>query len=114
MRDVLADDVHAATLDDIARAIAARGVSADPSSVFRAVIRLADEHVLQRVDLGDGQARFERSGPHHEHLVCTRCHDVTAVEGCLVSRSVSRAAQRMDFVVSGHTLVVTGTCRDCR
>src|SRR5436305_13202380 len=43
------------------------------ASIYRVLELLAEHELVERVTLGDGQARFERlqpSGEHHHHLVC--------------------------------------------
>ena len=70
---VAGSDKHGWTLDEAHAALRSRGVPADPSSVFRALVHLSDSGELERIDLGDGRARFERRGSHHEHIVCSEC-----------------------------------------
>ena len=49
------------------------------ASVYRALDQLVELGLVQRVELGDGIARFEpshRDGDHHHHLVCDDCGKV--------------------------------------
>ena len=49
------------------------------ASVYRALDQLVELRLVQRVELGDGVARFEPShvdGEHHHHLVCDDCGKV--------------------------------------
>lgn len=106
-------DEHAWTVDGAHAALRSRGVAADPSSVFRALVRLCETGEVERVDVGDGRARFERSHGHHEHIVCSQCGAVAAVAGCLVDRSVPEVERRTGFSVSGHRLTFSGRCAPC-
>lgn len=90
-----------------------RGVPADPSSVFRALVRLSESGELARLDLGDGRARFERHQPHHEHIVCSACGAVAAVSGCLIEQAVPAVESQTGFVVSEHRLTFSGRCGSC-
>ena len=110
---VSATDRHGWTLDDAHAAIEAKGVEADPSSVFRALVHLADSGDLERVDLGDGRARFERSGHHHEHIVCSECGAVAEIPGCLIDQAVPEVERQTGFAVTGHRLTFSGHCGSC-
>lgn len=110
---VAGSDRHGWTLDEAHAALGADGVDADPSSVFRALVRLADAGELERVELGDGRARFERSSHHHEHIVCSGCGDVAEIPGCLIEGAVPVVERHTGFAVTGHSLTFSGRCAAC-
>lgn len=110
---VASSDKHGWTLDDAHAALQASGIPADPSSVFRALEHLSEKGDLERVDLGDGRARFERSGSHHEHIVCSECGSVAEVPGCLIGQTVPEVERRTGFAVTGHRLTFSGRCATC-
>jgi Fur family transcriptional regulator, ferric uptake regulator len=114
VRDAVAELIgerHAWTVDEAHAELAGRGVAADRASVHRAFVRLCEEGAADRFEVGDGRARFERSGHHHEHIVCSECGLVAAVPGCLVDETA--VAQRTGFAVRGHSLTLTGLCGAC-
>lgn len=118
VRDAVAElvagsDRHGWTLDEAHAALAASGVEADPSSVFRALVHLSEGGELERVELGDGRARFEPPGGHHEHIVCSGCGEVAEIPGCLIDQAVPEVERRTGFSVSGHNLTFSGHCRAC-
>ncbi len=102
---------HAWTVDEAHSALEERRVPADRASVHRALVRLCDEGRAQRFEVGDGRARFESAGHHHEHIVCDDCGVVAAVPGCLVDEAV--VEKRTGFAVSGHSLTLHGRCEAC-
>ena len=110
---VAASDKHGWTLDDAHAALQSRGVSADPSSVFRALIHLSEQGELERFDVGDGRTRFEPPGRHHEHIVCSDCGQVAEVPGCLIDQRVREVERRTGFAVTGHRLTFSGRCAGC-
>jgi Fe2+ or Zn2+ uptake regulation protein len=118
VRDAVAElvaesDKHGWTLDEAHAALSSRGIAADPSSVFRALVRLSESGALERFDLGDGRARFEPRGSHHEHIVCSECGAVAEIPGCLINRAVPEVESRTGFSVTGHRLTFTGCCASC-
>lgn len=102
---------HAWTVDDAHAELGARGVPADRASVHRAFAHLCDAGAAERFEIGDGRARYERAGHHHEHIVCDDCGVVAAVPGCLVDEDA--VARRTGFAVTGHRLTLRGRCEEC-
>ena len=87
------------------------------ASVYRAVDQLADLRLVQRVDIGDGVARYEPAhagGDHHHHLVCDDCGKVEAFADPELERAIHRVEGRTGYSVAGHDVVLRGACADCR
>lgn len=108
-----AHDRHDWSMEDLHAALGAGGVKADFSSVFRAVGRLEADGAVRRVDLGDGKARYERAGAHHDHVRCDDCGTVGEVPGCVVDDALPRVAELTGFRVTGHQLLFSGLCPKC-
>ena len=69
LRQVFSSREHQAlSLEELLEKVRSAIGAGDYSTVFRAVGVLEDEKVVQRVDLGDGLARYESRGEHHEHV----------------------------------------------
>ncbi|MCW2968132.1 MAG: Fur family transcriptional regulator, ferric uptake regulator [Solirubrobacteraceae bacterium] len=118
VRDAIADllaasERHDWSIEDLIAALAERGVEADFSTVFRALPRLESDGVVRRVELGDGKARYEAAGAHHEHVRCERCGAVGEVPGCVVDAAVPRVQKLTGFRVTGHQLLFSGVCPAC-
>jgi Fur family ferric uptake transcriptional regulator len=87
------------------------------ASVYRAVEGLLDAGLVQRIDLGDGVARFERADPtgeHHHHLVCDDCGRVEPFEDAGLEAALQRVAGGHGYDVAAHEVVLRGACEDCR
>lgn len=104
-RLIHAGDRHDWSVDELA--ISSGG---DFSSVFRALARLEREGAVRRVELGDGRARYEVAGDHHDHFRCESCGQVTALPGCAIPKPSLPEGYR----ATGHTVVVSGRCPRCR
>ena len=115
VREALTDSSrHDWAIDDVLRELRARGVPADFSSVFRALAYWEREGLVARVELGDGKARFEAVHSHHEHVRCESCGAVAAVPGCPVETARSQVERATGFAITGHRLLFSGLCGDCR
>jgi Fur family ferric uptake transcriptional regulator len=104
---------HAWSIDELHAAVRESLGSADYSSVFRAVTQLEREGTLDRIDLGEGRARFEVRDGHHEHIRCERCGRVEEVPGCVLDDVVTQTQAMTGFTVTSHRVVFAGLCGDC-
>lgn len=87
------------------------------ASVYRALDLLVGMRLVQKLEMGEGLARFEPAhagGEHHHHLVCERCGAVQPFEDATLEAELDRLAGRHGFDVAGHDLVLRGACARCR
>jgi Fur family ferric uptake transcriptional regulator len=88
------------------------------ASVYRVLDILAELRLVQRVDIGDGVARFEIAYPdgghHHHHLVCDTCGRVEPFEDASLERTLEHVAGRHGYAMDGHDVVLHGACATCR
>ena len=105
---------HAWTLEELHADLAGQGWSSDFSSVFRAAEKLTADGIARKLLLEDGRARFELVGAHHDHLYCTRCHELVPVP-CVVERDDFAALEReTGAAIHDHQIILSGVCRNCR
>jgi Fe2+ or Zn2+ uptake regulation protein len=104
---------HAWSIDELHSAVRSDRRSTDYSSVFRAVSMLQREGVIDRIDLGEGHARFELRDGHHEHIRCESCGRVDEVPGCVLDDVVARTQAMTGFTVTSHKVVFAGVCPEC-
>ena len=104
------------TVQEIYDGVRGEGARAGNASVYRAVEALVDAGLVQRVDLGDGIARFERTDPadHHHHLVCADCGKVEPFADPGLEAALERVAGGRGYAVAAHEVVLRGACDDCR
>ncbi len=87
------------------------------ASVYRALDQLVELRLVQRVELGDGIARFEPAhtgGEHHHHLVCDDCGKVEPFADPALERALEQAANRLAYGMHAHEVVLHGACGDCK
>jgi Fur family ferric uptake transcriptional regulator len=78
---------------------------------------LANARLVQRLEMGEGGARFEpvhADGDHHHHAVCERCGGVPTFEDAALEQALTRLAGELGLEVAGHDVVLRGACSDCR
>ncbi len=115
--DYLARQECCRSAQEIHDGIRSSGGEAGVASVYRALDTLVELDLVQRVDIGDGVARFEpaHDGPHHHHhLVCDDCGKVEPFTDAALERALERAAGRLGYELEQHDVVLRGACDDCR
>ncbi len=93
-----------------------QGSNVGLASVYRALDLLHGMGLVQRVDLGDGNLRFEPiqpGGEHHHHAVCDSCGRVTAFEDERLESALERLAGRLRHSINAHEVVIHGSCGRC-
>ena len=104
---------HAWTLEELHAGLMRLGRATDFSSVFRAAEKLAADGIVRKLLLDDGRARFELAAAHHDHLYCTRCHELVPVP-CMIEHGDFAALERATCAaISDHHLILSGLCRSC-
>ena len=97
--------------------IVSSGGAVGVASVYRTLDTLAELRLVQRVDVGDGIARFEQFGGkdehHHHHLVCDDCGRVEPFTDVRLEQALERVAGRLGYAMQ-HEVVLRGACGACR
>lgn len=106
--------LSAQEIDDRLRA---QGRGVGRASVYRILELLSELRLVQRIDVGQGVARYERhqpDGDHHHHLVCNLCGRIAPFEDPTLEQAIERVSRRLSFAVDDHEVVLHGACGDCR
>ncbi|MBX9667434.1 MAG: transcriptional repressor [Candidatus Obscuribacterales bacterium] len=85
------------------------------TTVYRSLESLVSMGLVQAVDLGDGERRYElvKPGEHHHHLVCESCRSSVHLDQCLIEELEEGIRHKYGFQIKGHILEIFGTCKGC-
>ncbi len=98
-------------LDDAER----RRLGIGRATVFRLLELLAEQGLVERLDLPDGRHAYIPCEPtHHHHLVCLECGTSTDVGDCGIDAVTAEAARRSGFQIQQHRLELFGKCPACQ
>ncbi len=114
--ELLATQSCCLSAQEISDQLGAKGTDVGLASVYRALDLLHEMRLVQRVEIGDGGARYEPivpGGEHHHHAVCDSCGRVTAFEDERLEHALERLAGRLRHSMSGHDIVIHGDCARC-
>ena len=74
------------------------------ATVYRTVKLLEEAGVIERLEFGDGRARYEESGEHHEHLVDIETGEVIEFYDEALETMKEQIAERMGYELVDHRL----------
>jgi Fur family transcriptional regulator, ferric uptake regulator len=114
--EVLGRQTCALSAREIDAALQGDGRTVGRASVYRTLETLAELKLVQRLDLGHGDKRYEPhrpTGEHHHHLVCDRCGHVQPFEDPELEAALEKLASRVSYKVDEHDVVLHGACVDC-
>lgn len=85
------------------------------TTIYRALDLLISLQMVQAVELGDGECRYEivEPGEHHHHLICEKCRSNVHLEQCYVDELEAAIEERHGFKIKSHVLEIFGLCKEC-
>jgi Fur family ferric uptake transcriptional regulator len=87
------------------------------ATVYRTLELLSELHVVEKMNFGDGVARYDlRSDSayhHHHHLICVKCGAVDEIMEDWLTPLEERLAVEYNFKVHDHRLDFQGICHRC-
>ncbi len=88
------------------------------ATVYRTLELLSDLHVVEKMNFGDGVARYdlrnENNRHHHHHLICVQCQSVEEIMEDWLGPLEDRLEREYNFTVLDHRLDFHGVCRKCK
>jgi Fur family ferric uptake transcriptional regulator len=84
-------------------------------TVYRTLSELVDAGLLRSMTLA-GRSVYEHDYgyPQHDHLHCQKCNKLIEFHSDEVARIGEELARQYQFRVTGHRLIFSGICADCR
>ncbi len=78
------------------------------ATVYRTVKLFQESGVIDRLEFGDGRARYEESGEHHEHLIDVETGDVIEFYHAELEALKEQIAHEMGYELVDHRLELFG------
>jgi len=111
--DLINDSNHHWDAEELARALIERGSTMGIATVYRGLAALESQGLISTFQMAD-RKRYERaSKAHHDHLVCTGCGKIQEFFNDDIEQQQERVAKENGFTITGHQLVIFGTCKNC-
>ncbi|WP_025721062.1 ferric iron uptake transcriptional regulator [Paenibacillus sp. 1-18] len=88
------------------------------ATVYRTLELLSELHVVEKINFGDGVARYDLRGDttkhHHHHLICVQCGSVDEILEDWLGPLEERLEREYNFTVVDHRLDFHGICYRCK
>ena len=93
-----------------------RGLGISRATVYRTIDVLVKNKLIDKLDIGDGRARFEYNEKylHHDHLVCTRCGKIVEFYNDEIEELQNEIAKQYKFTLLDNRHQLFGICKDCQ
>ncbi len=102
------------TCEDVAQAVAVRGVVLDQSTVYRILQWLKEIGMVSQTDLGLGSDVYcLLNGPMHHHLICLACGSITDIDDTLFSGMRRTLRLAYHFAPRIEHFAIFGFCHKC-
>lgn len=99
------------SIDELLGKVRKRHPKVGYATVYRTLKLLVDSGLAIERQFGDGQARYEVVGDHHDHLICMKCSLILEFEDDEIERLQERIALRLGgFTVLRHRHELYGLC----
>lgn len=113
--EILASGGKPKSVPDLTDALADRKLPVNKTTLYRELEFLKQQGIVTDVRLNERQTRYELTGDHHHHLVCTSCDRVEDVEVDRDLEEQERMIERAtNFKITRHALEFFGVCGFCR
>ncbi|MFC5403892.1 Fur family transcriptional regulator [Cohnella soli] len=88
------------------------------ATVYRTLELLSEMHVVEKLNFGDGVARYDlrtdSNKHHHHHLICVKCGSMSEILEDWLGPLEERLEKEYGFTVLDHRLDFQGICAKCR
>ena len=99
------------SIDELLGKVRKRHPKVGYATVYRTLKLLVDSGLAVERQFGDGQARYEVVGDHHDLLICMMCGLILEFEDDEIERLQDKIAQRLGgFTVLRHRHELYGLC----
>ena len=108
------------TAEEIYDSIKAEYPEIGLATVYRTIQVLVELHLVDKLNLDDGFARYEigkecsgDSKHHHHHLICIQCGNIFSFQDDLLDELESTILKETGFYVTDHEVKLYGSCKEC-
>ena len=102
------------TADELYQMVRKRLPKISLGTVYRNLEIMSDCGVIQKLDIGGTQKRFDANASTHYHVRCSNCGKVDDLD-MPPDRSVEKEAGKLsNYKILRHRLEFTGICPDCK
>ena len=104
-------DTHP-TADELYEMVRRRLPKVSLGTIYRNLDLLSSDGVIQKLQAGNSQMRFDGNAEPHMHISCIKCGCVADVHSGPDTSALTQEVQT-DFILLGCTVLLYGICPQC-
>ncbi|MGG7178661.1 Fur family transcriptional regulator [Clostridium paraputrificum] len=83
------------------------------ATVYKALKTLVEVGLVQEINVGEGNFRYDGSTTTHPHIQCVNCSKVEDLESFSLDHLNSEVSKHTNFKVLSNKVYFYGICADC-
>ena len=85
------------------------------TTVYRTLNLLEENKLATSLSFGSQGKKFELGNkPHHDHLICEECGQITEFEDAQIEKLQHQIADKHKFKLTDHLMQLYGICKNCQ
>ncbi|MHC1684620.1 MAG: Fur family transcriptional regulator [Clostridiaceae bacterium] len=84
------------------------------ATVYKALKTLAEVDLVQEINVGEGNFRYDAMVEPHPHIQCLECNRVDDIENISFSDLNLKASEFTDYSILANQVYFYGVCPDCK
>ena len=85
------------------------------ATVYRTLSLLEDSKMVTSLSFGAQGKKYELGAKnHHDHLICTKCGDITEFVDEQIELRQHKIADELGFKMQDHSMQIYGICKKCQ
>lgn len=84
------------------------------ATVYKAVKTLVEVELIQEINVGEGNFRYDGNSNEHAHIQCLTCSKVDDLENISFSNLNQSAAENTGYKVLSNKVFFYGICKQCQ
>lgn len=102
------------TADEVYRMVRERLPKISLGTIYRNLDILSESGLIQRLEVGGSQKRFDANLEDHYHIRCTECGSIEDIPKKSVPGLEDVFSGDLGYKITGHRIELIGICPDCR
>jgi Fur family ferric uptake transcriptional regulator len=85
------------------------------ATIYRTLSLLEESDIVTSLSFGAQGKKYELGAKeHHDHLICTKCGNITEFVDEEIESKQHKIAQQLEFKMQDHSMQIYGICKQCQ
>ena len=85
------------------------------ATVYRTLSLLEESSIVTSLSFGAQGKKYELGAKeHHDHLICTKCGNITEFVDEQIEDRQHKIAEQLNFKMQDHSMQIYGICKQCQ